>query len=152
MSESEDRTSSEPRSGGAVPGTPAASAGAAPSGADGAETPPKPEGKPLISYDDFAKIELRVARILAVEPHPNADRLLRLQIDLGDEKRQLVAGLAQHYSPEDLIGQEIIIVANLKPAKLRGELSQGMLLAASDEDGVAILTPSRPMCPGSSVS
>ena len=113
---------------------------------------PRVEAKPLISIDDFARLELRVARVLAVEPHPNADRLLRLQIDLGDERRQLVAGLAQHYSPEDLVGREIVIVANLKPAKLRGELSQGMLLAASDEDGVAILTPCRPVSPGSRVS
>ncbi len=110
------------------------------------------ETEPTISIDDFAKVKLRVARILEVEPHPNADRLLKMQIDLGDERRQLVAGLASHYSPEDLVGRQIVVVANLKPAKLRGELSQGMLLAASDGDGVAILTPARPVAPGASVS
>lgn len=105
----------------------------------------------LIPIDLFAKVDLRIATVLHVEPHPNADRLLKLQIDLGSERRQLVAGLASHYRPEDLIGKQIVVVANLKPAKLRGELSQGMLLAASDPDGVAILRPERAMAPGSQV-
>lgn len=105
----------------------------------------------LIPIDLFAKVDLRIATVLQVEPHPNADRLLKLQIDLGSERRQLVAGIASHYRPEDLIGKQIVVVANLKPAKLRGELSQGMLLAASDADGVAILTPERAMAPGSQV-
>lgn len=105
----------------------------------------------LIPIDLFAKVDLRIATVLHVEPHPNADRLLKLQIDLGSERRQLVAGLASHYRPEDLIGKQIVVVANLKPAKLRGELSQGMLLAASDGEGVAILRPERAMAPGSQV-
>lgn len=106
----------------------------------------------LITIEDFGRVQLRVARILQAEPHPNADRLLRLQIDLGDERRQLVAGIAKYYAPEELIGREIVVVANLQPAKLRGELSQGMLLAASDEEGVALLAPSRSMRPGARVS
>jgi methionyl-tRNA synthetase len=109
------------------------------------------EAENLISVDAFARVDLRVAKVLQVEPHPNADRLLTLQIDLGDERRQLVAGLAAHYRPEELIGKQIIVVANLEPAKLRGEVSQGMLLAASDEEGVSILVPERPMAPGSRV-
>lgn len=104
-----------------------------------------------VTIDLFAKIDLRVATVLHVEPHPNADRLLKLQIDLGSERRQLVAGLAAHYRPEDLIGKQIVVVANLVPAKLRGEMSQGMLLAASDSEGVAILMPARPMIPGSQI-
>ena len=105
----------------------------------------------LIGIQEFARIDLRVARVLAVEPHPNAERLLKLKIDLGSETRQLVAGLAQHYQPEDLLGQQIIVVANLAPARLRGELSEGMLLAASDETGVVVLTVARPMAPGSKI-
>ena len=127
---------------------PAGSAPSAPSAGSAADASVEDS---LIPIDLFAKIDLRVATVLHVEPHPNADRLLKLQIDLGSERRQLVAGLASHYRPEDLIGKQIIVVANLKPAKLRGELSQGMLLAASDADGVAILRPERPMAPGSQV-
>ncbi|MCB9462282.1 MAG: methionine--tRNA ligase subunit beta [Candidatus Eisenbacteria bacterium] len=127
-------------------------AGAKVAGAKDAPKSTEETGPALISIDDFAKVELRVARVLEAEPHPNADRLLKLQIDLGDEKRQLVAGIAKYYAPEDLIGREIVVVANLKPAKLRGEVSQGMLLAASDDEGVAILTPCRPIAPGSRVS
>lgn len=94
----------------------------------------KPEGV-LISIDDFMKCELAVAEILAAENIKGADRLLKLLVDVGDEKRQIVAGIAQHYKPDELVGRRIIVVKNLKPAKLRGELSQGMLLAASTPDG-----------------
>src|SRR5512141_3143689 len=97
-----------------------------------------PEGEPsaeepsaLITLDDFSKIRLKVARVLAAEPHPRADRLLKLRIDLGGEERQLVAGIAAHYKPEELVGRNIVVVANLRPARLRGEISEGMLLAAS---------------------
>lgn len=93
---------------------------------------------PKISIDRFFETELRVARILEAEPVENTDRLLKLQIDLGDERRQLVAGIAESYSPESLIGKSIIVVANLKPAKIRGVESQGMLLAAS-AGGQAVL-------------
>src|SRR5437868_10342920 len=85
-----------------------------------------------IEYDDFAKLELRVATVLDCKPHANADKLLVLQIDLGDEKRQICAGLRQHYAPEQLIGKQIVVVANLTPRQMRGEVSQGMLLAATD--------------------
>lgn len=119
---------------------------------ESAEIPSPPaEDDGLIDIDLFARIDLRVARVLTVEPHPNAERLLKMTIDLGSETRQLVAGIAQHYKPEDLLGQQIVVVANLKPARLRGEISQGMLLAASDETGVAVLMPARPMAPGSKI-
>ncbi len=127
---------------------------AAASAGKSTETPAAPTidvAEPKISIEDFLKVDLRVGRILEVSPHPNADRLLRLQVDLGTERRQLIAGLAGHYSPEDLIGRQVVVVANLKPAKLRGELSEGMILAASDDSGVALLTPISPMAPGSQV-
>ena len=84
----------------------------------------------LVDIDTFRQIDLRVAEIVAAEPVEKAARLLRLQIDLGGERRQLVAGIAAYYSPEDLIGRKIIVVANLAPARIRGVESQGMLLAA----------------------
>jgi methionyl-tRNA synthetase len=89
-----------------------------------------PKGIPMISIDDFRKVELKIATVKAAEPHPNADRLMVLQVDLGDERRQICAGIRNHYSPEDLVGKQIIVVANLETAKLRGVESQGMLLAA----------------------
>jgi methionine--tRNA ligase beta chain len=105
----------------------------------------------MITIEEFAKIELRVATIKAVEPHPNADRLFVLKIDLGTEERQLVAGIRAHYTPEELLGKQIVVVANLQPATLRGVESQGMLLAASDGEKVIILNPEKPIAPGSKV-
>ena len=108
----------------------------------------------LIKYDDFAKLDLRVATVLECKPHANADKLLVLQIDLGTEKRQICAGLRQHYSPEQLVGKQIIVVANLEPRTMRGEISQGMLLAATDpvSNKVIVASPSEPAAPGSKVS
>src|ERR1051325_1052105 len=108
----------------------------------------------LIQYDDFAKLDLRVATVLDCKPHPNADKLLVLQIDLGTEKRQICAGLRQHYAPEQLIGKQIVVVANLAPRTMRGEISNGMLLAATDPvtGKVIVVTPSEPAAPGSKVS
>ncbi|MEQ6377512.1 methionine--tRNA ligase [Bacillaceae bacterium S4-13-56] len=88
-----------------------------------------------ITIDDFMKVDLRVAEVIQAERVKKADKLLKIQLDLGFEKRQVVSGIAKHYSPEDLIGKKVICVMNLKPVKLRGELSQGMILAGSDEDG-----------------
>src|SRR5262245_27462784 len=105
-----------------------------------------------ISIDDFRNIQLRVATVTAAEPHPNADRLMVLKIDLGDEQRQLVAGIRGHYEPAALVGRQIVVVANLQPATLRGVESQGMLLAATDADGrVVLLTPERPVAAGAGV-
>jgi tRNA-binding protein len=107
--------------------------------------------KPEISYDDFAKLDLRVATILAARPHPNADKLLLLQIDVGDEQKQIVAGIRGHYEPEQLVGRQIVVVNNLQEAVLRGEESRGMLLAASDESGVVLLRPDRECKTGAGV-
>ncbi len=93
---------------------------------------------PEITIDDFMKIDLRVATVTACEPVPKANKLLKLQVDLGYEQRQVVSGIAEHYKPEELVGKKVIVVANLKPVKLRGELSQGMILAGS-HDGVLTL-------------
>ncbi|WP_414673977.1 MULTISPECIES: methionine--tRNA ligase [Lysinibacillus] len=90
---------------------------------------------PEITIDDFMKIDLRVATVTACETVPKADKLLKLQVDLGYEQRQVVSGIAKFYSPEELVGQKVIVVANLKPVKLRGELSQGMILAG-EKDGI----------------
>ncbi|MCG8408728.1 MAG: methionine--tRNA ligase subunit beta [Phycisphaerales bacterium] len=108
----------------------------------------------MITFDDFSKLDLRVARVLEARDHPDADRLLILQIDLGTEQRQLVAGLKGYYSPDDLVGKNVVVVKNLKPRKMRGEESQGMLLAASDEEKsqVILVTPSAEIAPGARVS
>ncbi|MCX7799514.1 MAG: methionine--tRNA ligase subunit beta, partial [Fimbriimonadales bacterium] len=94
---------------------------------------------PEISIDDFAKVELRIARVLEAEALEGSDKLLKLVVVVGDERRQIVAGIRKNYSPLDLIGRQVVVVFNLKPATLRGTESQGMLLAAVDEDGGAIL-------------
>jgi methionyl-tRNA synthetase len=99
-----------------------------------------------ITYDDFAKLELRVAKILEARPHPNADKLMLLQIDVGDAQKQIVAGIRQHYTPEQLVGKQIVVVNNLAPALIRGETSNGMLLAASSGEKVILLTPDDPDC------
>ena len=114
------------------------------------------ETKETIQYDDFAKIDLRIATITAAEAHPNADRLLKLQVDLGSEQRQICAGVRAFYDPESLVGKQIIVVANLAPRKIRGEESNGMLLAASAMDGeeltdVVLLAPGKDVPAGSTV-
>ena len=98
-----------------------------------AQKPEKPEGVAEIGIDDFMGVELRTAQVVACEPVPKAKKLLKLQIDLGYEQRQVVSGIAKWYKPEDLVGKKIIVVANLKPAKLCGVESQGMILASGEE-------------------
>ncbi|AUJ60933.1 methionine--tRNA ligase [Bacillus velezensis] len=109
--------------------------GTAPSKEEKAEEPQEAERLPEITFDQFMDTELRVAEVLSAEPVKKADRLLKLQIDLGFEQRQVVSGIAKHYTPDQLVGMKIICVTNLKPVKLRGELSQGMILAG-ESDGV----------------
>ena len=99
-----------------------------------------------ITYDDFAKIELRVAKVVEARPHPNADKLVLLQIDVGDARKQIVAGIRHHYTPEQLVGKTIVVVNNLEPAMLRGETSNGMLLAATSGERVILLTVDEPEC------
>jgi|SRR3990172_873827 len=89
---------------------------------------------PTITFEDFAKLDLRVAKVLEARDHPNADKLIVLKVDLGTEQRQLVAGLKGYYTAEQLIGRNLIVVANLAPRMMRGEPSQGMLLAAVTDD------------------
>ncbi len=107
---------------------------------------------PQISIDEFQKIDLRTAKVISAEAIPKAKKLLKLQVDLGSEKRQIVAGLAEHYQPADLVGKTVILLANLQPATIRGVESQGMLLAVEGEDGLVVLTPEKSVPPGRRVS
>lgn len=105
----------------------------------------------MISIEDFKKIELKVARITQVADHPDADKLYVLTVDVGDKTKQIVAGIKPGYTKEELIGRQIVIVDNLQPALLRGVESQGMLLAAKDDNGIAVVSPSKEIKPGSIV-
>ena len=105
----------------------------------------------LITFDQVMAVNLKTAVVLKAEKIEGADKLLKLQVDLGEEKRQLVAGIALHYLPEALIGKTIVVVANLKPAKLRGVESQGMLLAASTGDTLKLVTVDGGISPGATV-
>ncbi len=117
------------------------------------EVPPViPEPKKEITYEEFCKIDLRVAKILSAEPVPKTDKLLKLKIDVGFEERQIVAGVAEQYKPEELVGRRIVVVANLAPRKLRGEVSEGMLLAARSGDDIMILSPDGDSILGAEVS
>ncbi|GBF72631.1 methionine--tRNA ligase [Paenibacillus sp. 598K] len=127
-----DTTSAAPSGATAGPGASASAAGGAPEH--------EREARPEIAIDEFAKVELRVAQVIAAAPVPKADKLLKLQLDLGTEQRQVVSGIAKHYTPEELVGRKVICVTNLKPVKLRGELSQGMILAASEGDQLTLAT------------
>jgi methionyl-tRNA synthetase len=106
-----------------------------------------PDHKHQISIEDFAKIDLRVATVIKAEAVPRAKKLIKLDIDVG-ERRTIVAGIAGSYTPEELQGKQIVVVANLKPAKIMGILSNGMLLAAVGESGTSIVMPNRKMKPG----
>ncbi|TAN62992.1 methionine--tRNA ligase subunit beta [bacterium] len=105
----------------------------------------------MVTYEEFRKLEIKVAKIQEVTEHPNADRLYVLKIDLGDSQRQVVAGIRNYYKPEELVGKQAAVIINLEPAVIRGIESQAMLLAASDENGVVILTPQREVKVGSTV-
>ena len=105
----------------------------------------------LISIQDFEKINLITAKVITAENVPETDKLLKLKVDIGKEKRQIVAGIAQHYKPEDIIGKTIIIVANLEPVKIRGIESQGMLLAAEEDNKIVLVTTTDEIKPGASV-
>jgi len=116
-------------------------------------SPPNP-APAIISFDDFAKVQLRVATILEAAPVEKSKKLVRLQIDLGTEKRQILAGIKEHYAAEQLLGKQIIVVANLAPREvIKGEVSNGMLLAATDASTgkVIVLSPSEPVAPGSGI-
>jgi methionine--tRNA ligase beta chain len=110
--------------------------------------------KPQIQFDDFLKLDLRAAIIRQAEAHPRADKLIVLQVDLGSEQRQIIAGLRGYYEPEELVGKQIVILANLPPRNMRGMDSNGMLLAAvsDDQSSVVLLTADKDITPGWSVS
>ena len=111
--------------------------------------------KPLVEFDDFAKLDLRVARVLECREHPNADKLLVLKVDLGLEQRQICAILKGHYKPEDLVGKLVVVVANLEPRIMRGEPSQGLLLSAAEgptKSRMVVLSPSADVAVGSVIA
>jgi methionyl-tRNA synthetase len=111
------------------------------------------ETKPMIQFDDFAKIELKAGTVIACEKVPKADKLLKLQIDLGTEERTIVSGIAMHYTAEEMTGKQVVVVTNLAPRKMKGIESQGMILTAEDADGkLRLLKPEEMVVPGSSIS
>jgi methionyl-tRNA synthetase len=116
-----------------------------------AQDAPQAVVQELIGIEDFGKVELRVGSIVSAERVEKSDKLIKLSVDIGTEKRQVVAGIGKSYSPEALIGKSVVIVANLKPAKLMGVESQGMLLAASGGDGLSVVTLDREIKPGAKV-
>jgi methionyl-tRNA synthetase len=121
------------------------------------EAPPSGKQKGLtegmVTFDEFKKLDIRVAEIIACEKVPETDKLLRLEVDIGEEKRQVIAGLAKHYQPEELVGRQVLFVANLKPVRLRGLLSEGMILAATDKEGnLTLTTVEERIAPGSPIS
>jgi methionine--tRNA ligase beta chain len=105
----------------------------------------------MATIDDFRKLQFVIAQVKEVVPHPNADKLYIVKVDTGTEVRQIVAGIRGSYSPEQLVGRRVVLVANLEPAVIRGVESQGMLLAASDTAGVSVLGPDREVLLGSTV-
>jgi methionyl-tRNA synthetase len=106
-----------------------------------------------ITIDDFKKVELKVATVKAAELHPNANKLLVLKLALGESERQVVSGIRQSYpDPQALVGKQVILIANLEPATIRGVESQGMILATQDASGISVLAPDRAVQPGSAVS
>jgi methionyl-tRNA synthetase len=105
----------------------------------------------MVTIEDFRKLELKIAQIKEVSEHPNADKLLVLTLDLGDRTKQVVAGIKGSYTREALLGKYVVVVDNLEPAVLRGVESQGMVLAGSDESGIVIVSPERPLKLGSVV-
>lgn len=127
----------------------------APAAQTPAPQPEKPaaEAKPLIQFDDFAKLEMKAATVLSCEKVEKADKLLKLEVDLGTEKRTIVSGIAKHYEPSSLVGKQVVVVTNLAPRKMKGIESQGMILTAEDKDGkLQLLQPALPVSPGSGIS
>jgi methionyl-tRNA synthetase len=119
--------------------------------ASAAATPAAGDGGARISIDEFAKVDLRVAQVIAAEVVPKSKKLLKLRVSLGSEERTVLAGIAEHYTPGDLIGKKVVVVANLQPAKLMGIESQGMVLAGSTESGLGVITLDKDLPPGARV-
>ncbi|MGD9014468.1 MAG: hypothetical protein PVI33_00365 [Candidatus Omnitrophota bacterium] len=105
----------------------------------------------MVSLEDLRRLDIRIVRVLEIKDHPNADKLYILKIDTGEKQKQIVAGVKNFYKKEDLVDKQIVIVNNLEPAVIRGESSEGMLLAAQDTQTISILIPDRPIKDGSGV-
>jgi methionyl-tRNA synthetase len=149
---SESFTSSEaaPKTDGPTPSQPPTAA-PAPTAATPQAPAPQAAAPAQITIDEFMKIQLKTAKVLAAERVPKSEKLLKLQVSLGTEQRQIVAGIGKKYEPESLIGKTIVIVANLKPAKLMGIESQGMVLAAGDSEVRGLITLLEEVDPGTKV-
>jgi methionyl-tRNA synthetase len=106
----------------------------------------------MITIDDFKKIELKVAKVLEAERVEGSEKLIKLQLEIGDEKRQILGGIGKYYEPEQLVGRQIIVVYNLEPRQMMGLESNGMLLAASDDSGISLLMPDREISSGSRIN
>ena len=105
----------------------------------------------MVSLEEFKRLDIRVARILEVKDHPHADKLLVLKIDTGEKQKQIIAGIKNFYKREDLLGKQIVVIDNLEPVNLRGQLSEGMLLAAQGDDTISVLIPDKPIKEGATV-
>ena len=105
----------------------------------------------MITIDDFKKVELKVVKVLSAEPIEGSEKLLKLQIDLGSEQRQILSGIAKFYKPEELVGRQIVIVANLEPRQMMGLESNGMILAAGDGETISLLALDKELPPGTSI-
>ena len=111
----------------------------------------EPIAPTTVSIQEFMKLDLRIAEIKAVRPHPNADKLIIMDVDNGTQVKQIIAGIRAYYTPESLVGKRVVLVNNLEPALLRGERSEGMLLAAEDQGRIVVLVPEQPVSPGAKV-
>jgi len=105
----------------------------------------------MVSFEEFKKLDIRIAKVLAVEDHPDADKLFVLKIDTGGRQKQVVAGIKKFYKKEELAGKQIVVIDNLEPVNLRGQLSEGMLLAAQGDDTISVLIPDKPIKEGATV-
>jgi methionyl-tRNA synthetase len=114
-----------------------------------AEANKKMEKTPIISFEEFQKLEIKTGKVLAAEPVPKSNKLLKLQVDIGSEKRQIVAGMQQFYKPEELVGRDVVVVTNLAPTKIFGVESNGMILAAGDS--ASLLVPLKRVEPGTKI-
>ena len=105
----------------------------------------------FVPFEEFRKLEFKIAEIISASDHPNADKLVVLKIRVGENEKQIVAGIKAHYPPDTLVGKKIVIVDNLEPAVIRGEKSEGMLLAASDDTTLTLVVPEKPISSGAKV-
>ena len=105
----------------------------------------------MVSFEEFKKLEIRIAKVLEIKEHPNADKLFILKIDTGEKQKQIVAGIRNLYKKEDLLGKQIVVIDNLEPVTIRGVSSEGMLLAAQGDDTISVLIPDRSIKTGTKV-